>query len=395
MRSFSIGLILALVGQSHTFAVDPIASPPAPNINLYACPVPPGLEAEQDRRMEAYLNDTNAALGDDGWYATVPAATEVGYSATYPVLLDLSSTPILIGILWGGPGYGDIIDRPMVCGHSMEPHGWNVLVQAYGDGFATIDVRKAIADQPLPTEEGLHEIAPYSFNFDIADIPYQYVQTSVAVGLTKVWRPDLVELGAAFSELPERHPDSSDPDAIWPVLDSFTGVLLTAELPFNRTRAVPTSTVRIAKAMKSALIGGNGVDFDSGLRKQPVNLTGTPYYHGRFSGVEEAHPGEPDPAAEFTFIPEGEELLVQRKGGETVRISLSGWLDQQAADIFVDGTIPRVAISAPSFEFEYQGAKLRYVLIGLVSELVEGQEGYARYKVHRIIGDLFADQPLF
>lgn len=396
MHRFVVSIVLAVFLAGAGVAVEPgAAAIRAPNTAVvYECPVPPGLQAEKDRRTEAWLSSTEAP-SRSGWYGTVPAPMRVGYSAPYPVLLDLDATPILVGALWGGPGFGDIVDRRMVCGHSMEPHGWKVLVQAYGDGFATIDVREAIVEQPLPTAEGQYDVAPYAFTFEIGGTPYQYVQTSVTVGLTRVWRPDLVGKSAASLGLPEENPDPSDPDAVWPVLDQFSGVLLAARLPSSRMQPPVTTTVRDAEAVRTGLMGRDLLHFDSGLRQQPVDLTGTPYYHGRFGGVEEAHPGKPDPDAVFTFIPEGETLLVQRKGGEIVRVDLGGWFDRQAADIFVDGALTQVAISAPRLEFEYEGAKMRYVLNMVWTQLEADQDGRARYQVQRIGGDLFADRPLF
>lgn len=397
LRDLAKYLALSLIAAGPTIAVEPAAAPakvPHAAAEVYACPVPPGFQAEKDRRTEAWLSDAPSSRGGDGWYATYPAPMRVDYSAPYPVLLDLEATPMLVGALWGGPGFGDIIDRRMVCGHSMEPHGWNVLVQAYGDGFATIDVRDGIADQPLPTAEGQHEIAPHAFAFEIGDTRYQFLLTGVTAGLTKVWRPDLVSMGDRFG-LPKKHPDSSDPEAVWPVLDRFGGVLLAAGLPASRMEPAAAKTVRNAEAIKTAMMGRDLLYLDSIRREQPVDLTGTPYYHGRFMGVEEAHPGEPDPEAEFTFIPEGETLLVQRKGGEIVRVDLAGWIDRQAADIYVDGALTQVAISTPLLEFEYDGAKVKYVLNMVWTHLVEIREGQARYEVQRISGDLFADRPLF
>lgn len=360
---------------------------------VYDCPVPPGLEAERSRRMDAYLNDRMSSLGASGWYATVPVPMSADYAAPFPILLDLGDTPYLVGYIWSGEGYGDIVDRIMVCGHSIEVHDWSALIEAYGDGFATIDLRDAIADQALPQAEGDHPIEQHVYRFDIGGTAYRYIVSGVSVGITKVWRPDLVERADRLGS-PKEEPDSGNPDSAWPVLDRFSGVLLSAS-PRHQYRATSAPTVRSASAIKPALVGRDMLMFDSTITEQPVDLSGTPYFHGRVMGVDAASPGEPDPSELLSLVPEGEDLLVTRRGGETVRVDLSDWLDRQVVDLHTDGTLTQVSIAAPSIEFDYSGTKVRLVIGMLWAGLVDVKDGRAKYSVTRILGDLFAERPLY
>ncbi len=163
---------------------------------VYDCPVPAGFEAESARRMAEFTSRTFDDPAKTGWYAAdLPVPLSTNYSAPWPLSLDIADTPLYLGLIWAGPGYGDRIDRHMVCGHSIETHGWTALVEALGAGYATFDVRDALEGQPLPTEEGNHSIAPHSFRFEIGGVSYQFIVFGVTVGLQKVWRPDLVQLG--------------------------------------------------------------------------------------------------------------------------------------------------------------------------------------------------------
>lgn len=389
---FYLALVAAASGAGHGSPSEGIGNRQHPGL-IYDCPTPPGLAAEKSRRMDAYLQKDMSSRATSGWYSTVPVPMSVDYDAALPVFLDLGDTPYLVGVMWAGEDYGDIVDRRMVCGHSIEVHDWSALIEAYGDGFATIDIRDAIADQALPQTEGHHAIVPHVFRFDMGGTAYRYVVSGVSVGITKVWRPDLVTLADKFGS-PEEEPDSGNPDSVWPVLDRFNGVLLSAA-PRREYRTSSAATVRNAAAIKPALVGRDMLMFDDTMTEQPVDLSGTPYYHGRSMGVDAASPGRSDPDELLSLVPDGETLLVTVRGGETVRADLSDWLDRQVAEIHTDGPLTLVSIAAPSIEFDYSGTRVRLVIGMLWARLADAKDGRAKYSVTRISGDVFAERPLY
>lgn len=366
------------------------AQPAAPSGQsiVYNCAVPAGFQKEYDKRNAALINGDDR---DGGWYAKLPAALSASYSTPFPVSLDLSDTPVLIGALWGGPGYGDQIFRRLICGHSLETHQWTVLIQAVDAGFASFDVRDAISDQPLPTAEEAHAIVPHSFRFQIAGTLYQYVVTGVTVDLVKVWRPDLVEMRKRLGDaLPASEPHNGDPDSVWPTLGSVTGLLFASGIPREglARRAISVGGARDAAALGPALLGGRMVIFAADHHEQPTDIVATPVYLGRVMGVGRARFSEPEFIDGLALSLDGEKLIVMRQGGSSTEVDLGPWFDHQSGE--TSGT--DAVISAPAVDFELDGVSYRLVVNMMMTSTSPGADGRLVFESDRIMGDLFASK---
>ena len=369
---------------------------PVAEAMTYECPVPAGFEAEASRRMAEWTSQPFDAPAETGWYATdLPAALSANYSAASPVALDLQDTLIYVGQFPGGPGYGDRIDRWMICGHSIETYRWAALVEALGAGYATLDMREALVDQPIPTEKGKHVIAPHSFRFAIGGVDYQFVLVGVGVGLQKVFRPDLAERKGLMGEFAEGAPDSTDPEAVWPVLQSFTGLLFASAVPETVLghRAVELGASRDPLAMGPATMGtgsGSGmISFSTEHREQPVDVSATPNYITRVFGA----PRKQFPDAEyrdgFAVQLDGETLIVSREGGGSVDIDLGDWFDRQSGELAGDHAL----ITSPELAFDLDGSSYKLVVSLFTTWVSIGADGRLVYEGDRIGADLFASAP--
>lgn len=384
---------LAMPGLS--FAAE--SAKPGAEAMTYECPVPAGFEAEASRRMGGWTSQPLDAPAKTGWYATdLPAALSANYSAASPATLDLQDTPIYVGKFPAGPGYGDRIDRWMICGHSIETYRWAALVEAFGVGYATLDLREALADQPIPTEEGDHAIAPHSFRFAIGDVDYQLVVIGVSVGLQKVFRPDLAKMKGLMGEVPAGAPDSTDPEAIWPVLQSFTGLLFASAVPRTTLghHAVELGASRDPVAMGPATMGnrpgGGMISFSTEHREQPVDVSATPNYITRVFGAPRKQFPDVEYRDGFAVQLDGETLIVSREGGGSVDVDLGAWFDRQSGETAGDQAL----ITSPELAFDLDGTSYKLVVTLFMTSVSTGADGQLVYEGYRISADLFASAPV-
>ena len=357
-------------------------------------------QALRTRRRGEWRRGTSQPLdapAKTGWYATdLPAALSANFVAAFPVDLDLKDTPIYVGLFSAGPGYGDRLDRRMTCGHSIETYRWAALVEALGVGYATLDMREAPC-RPAHSdrEEGDHAISPHSFRFAIGGVDYQMVVTGVNVGLQKVFRPDLAKMKGLMGEVPAGAPDSTDPEAVWPALQSFTGLLFASAVPETVLghHAVELGASRDPIAMGPATMGGGAGDgmisFSTEHREQPVDVAATPHFITRVFGA----PREQFPDAEyrdgFAVKLDGETLIVLREGGGSVDIDLGDWFDRQSGEIAGDQAL----ITSPELAFDLDGTSYKLVVSLFMTSASTGADGRLVYEGFRIGGDLFAGPP--
>lgn len=87
----------------------------------------------------------------------------------------------------GGPSDGDLFRRPL-CGVSITNSDWIVTFEWYGHGFASIDLRDALEQVPVPTAADIgDQVAPpkqlpaHVFEFAIDGQDFAYVLTDVSV----------------------------------------------------------------------------------------------------------------------------------------------------------------------------------------------------------------------
>ena len=362
---------------------------------MYDCPIPAGLEAEQHRRLDALINERQVVREGD-WYERVPAPLTVKYVVPSPLSLDLARTPILVGTLRGGPGYGDRVDRPLVCGHYLELHNWTVLIERIDGGFASFDIRDALASEPVPSEALSHPLAQYSFGFELGGVTYQYVLTSVAVALVRVYRPDLEDVtvyldGIDPGDKVTKRRELRGEDHLWPVASSVSGLLFASTLPDNgeRLQNYGERNGRDPATLSPLLVGRSLLSFSSDLRDQPVDLTGAPHYIGQVLGGQSARHPDAEYHNGFALSLRDEMILVSRENGASVEIDIGEWFDRQIG-LAADGD---VLINDPVVSFTMEGIDYQLVVNILRAVADLGPDGQYAYRGDFIMADLFASTP--
>jgi hypothetical protein len=364
MRFTAIAPVLAVMCGVSTTAVL------AETGRYFTCSIPNGFEAAKadlERTLFA-ATDRELSGADGGWYRGNVVTGSVGYAVSKPIVLPVADYPYFVGSLWGGPPYGGKLLSQMVCGFSLSSSGWMVTIEWEGHGFASFDIRDALASVPPPSKSDIGPVGeapkalpPHEFRFTIDGQDFSYLLSGITIAMNRVFRPDLAQ--------DDRYKATIDDD-LFPALDSVSGILLAAASYGNRPEW--TQAVTPAKLQSKSRHW-----FTDDPYTQPFDTTATPQLLGRVMAVSSGGTKEPGQPADLEL--QNNILTLTMPDGRTGQVDISTW-----ASALLNSSAP--GIPNPLIRFEIDGQSF-----GLAVSFASPVAGSS--EMERLIGDLLAGDP--